>query len=143
MQVEICQEHDPRWDRYISAHPAGTFFHEWTWRIVISTSFGYEPLYMIAEDNGEVQGILPLFLVRSLLFGRSLVALPMAVYGGVVATNDGAEALLLDKAKALGIQHRAKYLELRGNPYQQAIGAEDGLGQADSKKQKDIGRAHV
>ena len=44
----------------------------------------------------------------------------MAVYGGVLATNDEAAALLLDKAKSLGIQYRAKYLELRGNPYQQA-----------------------
>lgn len=137
MQIEICQESDPRWDEYVCAHPAGTFFHDSKWRKVLSTSFGYEPLYLIAEDNGEVQGILPLFLVRSLLFGRSLVALPMAVYGGILATNDKAEALLLEKAKALGIQHRAKYLELRGNPYQQPIGA-GGLDQLDSKKQKDL-----
>ena len=137
MKVEICEEHNPRWDRYVYAHPAGTFFHEWKWREVISTSFGFVPLYLTTEDNGEVQGILPLFLVRSLLFGRSLVSLPMAVYGGVLATNDEAAALLLDKAKALGIQHRAKYLELRGNPYQQVSGGHEGY-QDDSKKQKDL-----
>src|SRR4029077_295500 len=98
MQAIICQEHDSRWDQYVWGHPGGTFFHEWKWREIISTSFGYEPFYLCAEEKVEIQGILPLFLVRSLLFGRSLVAIPLAVYGGVLATTASAEAILLKKA---------------------------------------------
>src|SRR5215510_9944350 len=117
MHPIICKEYDSRWDQYVLAHPGGTFFHQWKWREIISSSFGYEPFYLCAEDKGEIQGILPLFLVRSLLFGRSLVAIPLAVYGGVLATTVSAETILLEKAIALGIQHGAKYLELRGNPH--------------------------
>src|SRR5918996_1535603 len=137
MQATVCQIKDPRWDPYVSAHAAGTFFHKWNWREIISTSFGYEPLYLRVEENGEIQGVLPLFLVRSLLFGRSLVALPLAVYGGPLANSPIGEAMLLEKAMDLGRQHRAKYLELRGNPHSQAM-LSDISNIAIPKKQKDL-----
>jgi FemAB-related protein (PEP-CTERM system-associated) len=138
MQALVCQKYDPRWDKYVLAHPAGTFFHDWKWREIISASFGYQPLYLCAEDKGEIQGILPLFLVRSLLFGRSLVAIPLAVYGGVLATTVSAETILLEKAMALGIQHGAKYLELRGNPYLASGMSTQAADGHTSAKQKDL-----
>ena len=138
MQTFVFQEHDPRWDEYVLTHPAGTFFHQWKWREIISTSFGYEPFYICAEDKGEIQGILPLFLVRSLIFGRSLVAMPLAVYGGVLATTASAETILLEKAMALGTQHGAKYLELRGNRHLAAGMSTQVAGVHAAAKQKDL-----
>src|SRR4029077_7389445 len=138
MQAIICQEHNSRWDQYVSGHPAGTFFHEWQWREIISASFGYETFFLFAGENGEIQGILPLFLVRSLLFGRSLVAIPLAVYGGVLATTASAEAILLRKATALGTQHGAKYLELRGNPHLPPGMSTQAADVRASAKQKDL-----
>jgi FemAB-related protein (PEP-CTERM system-associated) len=118
MNVVVCQNSESRWDEHVSVHPAGTFFHQWEWRAIISNSFGYEPLYIcVEEENGDVMGVLPLFLVRSALFGRSLVALPAAVYGGILASSDAAENILLEKAIELGKHYGARYIELRGNPY--------------------------
>lgn len=123
MEAIICSKYDSRWDEFVHAHPAGTFFHQWCWREIISRQFGYEPYYVVAEDLGRIQGILPLFLVRSLVFGRSLVALPWAVYGGAVAQSTAAEALLINKALEIAKQRGAKYVELRGNPYtEQKVG---------------------
>ena len=138
MQVTLWQKHDPRWDEYVLAHPGGTFFHQWKWREIISTSFGYEPLYLCAENKGEIQGILPLFLVRSLIFGRSLVAIPLGVYGGVLATTTAAEAIILEKAMELGTQYGAKYLELRGNPHLPPGMSSQAAGFHASPKQKDL-----
>jgi FemAB-related protein (PEP-CTERM system-associated) len=138
MQALVCPKYDPRWDEYVFAHPAGTFFHDWQWREIISASFGYESFYLYAEDRDKIQGILPLFLVRSLLFGRSLVAIPLAVYGGVLATNRSAEAVLLEKAMGLGKQLKAKYLELRGNPYLQKEASTEAANLACSARQKDL-----
>src|SRR3989304_6236738 len=117
MQVTVCQDQDNRWDEFVSAHPGGTFFHQWKWREIISTVFGYEPYYLLAEERGDIQGVLPLFLVRSLLFGRSLMAMPWAVYGGAVTNTKDTETLLIQKAMTIATKHHAKYLELRGNPY--------------------------
>ena len=138
MEAIICHNYDPRWDEFVSTHPAGTFFHQWKWREVIASAFGYEPYYLMAEDGGKPAGVLPLFLVRSLLFGRSLVALPLAVYGGVVAGTLEAETLLIQKAMAIANDVGAKYLELRGNPYlDRELKAPDGASET-AIKQKDL-----
>ena len=137
MQVKICEHYDTRWDEFVLAHSAGTFFHQWKWREIISTAFGYAPYYLLAEEQGELQGVLPLFLVRSLLFGRSLVAMPLAVYGGVVARNAEAGTLLTQKAMTIADNLQAKYLEFRGNPYlQQEVTTTGSSGIA--IKQKDL-----
>lgn len=138
MEAVICHNYDSRWDEFVQAHPAGTFFHQWRWREVISSQFGYEPYYLSVEDSGCIQGVLPLFLVRSLLFGRSLVAMPLAVYGGVVAQNAAAEALLIEKALGIAIDRQAKYLELRGNPYRQEVMTQITADSAGPIKQKDL-----
>jgi FemAB-related protein (PEP-CTERM system-associated) len=138
MQAVICHNYDSRWDEFVQAHPAGTFFHQWRWREVISSQFGYEPYYLLVEDSGCIQGVLPLFLVRSLLFGRSLVAMPWAVYGGVVARTTEAETLLVQKAMAIANDLEAKYLELRGNPYRQRGPMTTTVTSVAAIKQKDL-----
>lgn len=58
-------------------------------------------------------GILPLFLVPTLPWGRALVSAPQAVYGGPVAdAHDGREALLRH-ARALGERLGVRYVEYR------------------------------
>src|ERR1051325_6596830 len=113
VQVEFRQE----WDEFVFSHPAGTFFHLWAWRNVLSESFGYRPLYLCAHDAGRVVGLMPLFLVRSYLFGKSLISIPLGVYGGPIALNEETERILLSRAEELLQRTNAKYLEIRGNPY--------------------------
>ncbi len=138
MHVLVCQDYDARWDEFVWAHPAGTFFHQWKWRGVIESVFGYEPYYLLAEESGKPVGVLPLFLVRSLLFGRSLVAMPWAVYGGVVAISNEAERFLVQKATVLANDLHAKYLELRGNPYLQSEPVTTTAGSVGAVKRKDL-----
>jgi FemAB-related protein (PEP-CTERM system-associated) len=68
---------------------------------------------LYVEADGRIQGVLPLGHVHSWLFGKSLVGLPFAVYGGVAAVSAlAAEALEREAqqiAKRLGVAH----LELR------------------------------
>lgn len=117
MKCSIIQEQDPRWDEFVIAEPAGTFFHLSAWREILSSSFGYDPIYLWVQESGCVRGVLPLFLVKSLLFGRSLMAMPFGVYGGIVAADERAGRMLLEGAIRLAREHRVRYLELRGNPY--------------------------
>ncbi len=115
--MEIRQATSPEdlaaWDRYVAAHPRATFFHQTGWKRVVERTLGHRATYLQAEDRGRVRGVLPLFHVRSLLFGRSLVSVPLAVCGGVCADDDAVTGALLDRAKreaeALGV----RYLELR------------------------------
>jgi FemAB-related protein (PEP-CTERM system-associated) len=104
---------DAAWDRFVAAHPDGTFFHRAAWRRVIAAAFGHRPHYLIAERDGAVAGVLPLVHLRSLLFGRTLVSLPFCVYGGPLAADADAFAALCREAAALLAPARAGALELR------------------------------
>jgi FemAB-related protein (PEP-CTERM system-associated) len=117
MRCLKCDGQDSRWDDFVQRDSQGTFFHLLKWRDLISRNFGYEPYYLYVEDQGQIRAILPLFLVKSLLFGKRLVSLPVVVYGGLVSSNYEASLLLLAQAEELARRHQVARLEIRGNPY--------------------------
>lgn len=106
-----------RWDKFVFSCPAATFFHRSGWQKIVRDVFHHETYFLYAEEDGVIQGVLPLGHVNSWLFGNSLTGLPFAVYGGVAADNPlAADALELEAeriARHLGVAH----LELRNvNP---------------------------
>jgi FemAB-related protein (PEP-CTERM system-associated) len=117
MRCLLCEGDDPRWDAFVENGSQGTFFHLLRWRDLIARNFRYQPIYLYVEEGGEILGVLPLFLIRSLLFGKRLMSIPLGVYGGVVSENDEAATLLLQNARLLAHQHQVSHLEIRGNPY--------------------------
>jgi len=133
----------PLWDSYVLNHPNGTFFHLIGWKTVIERTFRHKSYYLIAESNGgtaspqnaisatnsgnsgirldpqakrssnAIHGILPFFSVKSFLFSKSLVSLPFAAYGGILADNREVANRLFDKAKEITCSEGLDYLELR------------------------------
>ncbi len=101
------------WDEYVTRHPAGSIFHLTAWKRVIEKVFKFEPRYLLIEENGNVRGVLPLFMVSNILFGRSLISTPIAVYGGVCADNEQMSSLLRKAASEMAKRERVQYLELR------------------------------
>lgn len=138
MECAIFQDQEPRWDEFVMAQPAGTFFHLSAWRDILASSFGYQPMYLWVQESGRVRGVLPLLLVKSLLFGRSLVAMPFGVYGGIVAADEHAGRMLLEGATRLARQHQVRFLELRGNPYGEFDVPAHANGSASSWSRKDL-----
>lgn len=138
MECAIFQDQDPRWDEFVMAQPAGTFFHLSAWREILASSFGYEAMYLWVQKSGCVRGVLPLFLVKSLLFGRSLVAMPFGVYGGIIAADEHAGRMLLEEATRLARQNQVRFLELRGNPHGEFDVPAHANGSASSWSRKDI-----
>lgn len=104
---------EKRWDTFVSATPAATFFHRVAWRDVIENGLGHRCHYLYAERNGIITGVLPLAEIRSRLFGHALISTPFCVYGGVVALDPDSEARLTETAVALANELKVDYLELR------------------------------
>lgn len=102
-----------RWDRFVSEHPQGTFYHLSGWRRVFEDSLGHPTFYLYGERNGEISAVLPLAQVKSWLFGNALISLPFLVYGGPLSIADDARQALLNRARDLARELRADYLELR------------------------------
>jgi FemAB-related protein (PEP-CTERM system-associated) len=101
------------WDDYVLRHPRGRFAHLRKWADVIGESFGHQCRSLIAMRRGEIHGVLPLFLVRSAIFGRSLVSAPGANAAGVLAADDGVERALVGAASDLVAALRVSYAEIR------------------------------
>jgi FemAB-related protein (PEP-CTERM system-associated) len=102
-----------RWNAFVQEASAASVFHRYEWRDVIARAYGHETHYLLAEEAERVVGVLPLVFIRSHLFGRALVSLPFADYGGIVAGSAPVARALLERAVVLGRAHRAEYLQLR------------------------------
>lgn len=102
-----------RWNAYVAGHPDATTFHELTWRDVLSGAFDHRAYYLAAETRGAVTGVLPLFEVDSVFFGRSFVSVPFGVYGGVLADDAASAAALAEEARRIAARRKARYVELR------------------------------
>lgn len=101
------------WDTFVQTCEEATFFHRAGWQQVIEQAFGHRTWFLYIEENGEIQGILPLAEVKSFLFGHSLSALPFCVYGGIVAKTDSARKQLDQAAQQLAARLKVDYLEYR------------------------------
>ena len=114
MQVKLMAAADaPRWDDYVSAAPAATFFHRAGWKAVLEQSFGHRSFFLYAEQDGAIVGVLPLAEIKSVLFGHSLSSLPFCVYGGIVANTVAATEALRKEACSLAEKLGVGALELR------------------------------
>jgi len=105
---------DKIWDRFVEQHPAATVGHLAAWGRLARDVYGHESVYLMAEDGGDVVGVLPLVLLRSRLFGRRLVSMPFLDYGGVLAVpGHGVEQALVDEALRVAREASAQTLGLR------------------------------
>lgn len=100
------------WDGFVRSMPGFTHFHLHGWKSVMERGFGHECVYLAAEQDGAVVGVLPLVRVKSRLFGHFLVSMPFLNYGGPLGTEEAVRALAADAcriADATGV----RLLELR------------------------------
>ena len=102
-----------RWDAFVATCPGATFFHRAGWQTVISEVFRHPAYFLYAERDGVIEGVLPLAHVKSFLFGKALVSLPFAVYGGVAAIDPDAVNALEQEAQKIAGRLAVDHLELR------------------------------
>ncbi|MEJ6008011.1 FemAB family XrtA/PEP-CTERM system-associated protein [Paucibacter sp. AS339] len=102
-----------RWDEFVLACPQATFFHRAGWMRMVEQVFGHQAFFLCAERAGQIEAVLPLAQVKSILFGHSLVSLPFVVYGGVAAVNEEAALALEQEAQDIALRLGVEHLELR------------------------------
>jgi FemAB-related protein (PEP-CTERM system-associated) len=104
---------DDKWDDYILALKSSNFFCQIGWRNVVQKTYKHKSIYLVAYDKESIKGVLPLFLIKSVIFGKKLISIPFGPFGGTYTDNKNAEKLLLSEAKKLTTEKKVDYLELR------------------------------
>jgi FemAB-related protein (PEP-CTERM system-associated) len=110
-RLELGEE--SRWDAFVRASPEGTFYHLSGWRSLIENSLHHPAYYLYCENQGQIEAVLPLVHVKSLLFGNALISVPFLVYGGPIASNSGALNKVIEAARELAVELGVDHLELR------------------------------
>lgn len=106
---EMESGENARWDLFVNQCEYCTPQLLSGWKNVMEEALGSKTHYLMAEDHGEITGILPLIHVNSLLAGHYFTSFP----GGLCANDIDTAAGLLGRAKKLVISKRANYLILR------------------------------
>lgn len=103
------------WEDFVQAHPESTLFHTRTWQDVVHSTFGHQEFSLLLQNNAHssLAGVLPLFRIKSLLFGDFLLSTPFAELGGALALDQTAEQELAQGAKSLAAELDLEYVELR------------------------------
>jgi FemAB-related protein (PEP-CTERM system-associated) len=103
------------WDRFVERQRDGSPFHLMAWQRLIEGTFGHEAQHIVARrlPQGEIVGVLPMFLVRSRIFGRMLISTPHACYGGCIAESADISEVMVHYARDLAKELRVEFMELR------------------------------
>ena len=105
---KFTDEDSMSWNKYVHNSIHSTFYHQIGWKNVIEKVYGHKSYYLLAEEEGILKGILPLFIVDN-----KLISLPFAPYGGVCSDYEHIKELLISKAKELIEKENMRYLEIR------------------------------
>jgi FemAB-related protein (PEP-CTERM system-associated) len=112
--VLLTRDLEKAWQHFVDGSPEATLGHLLAWRNVVQKTYHHLPYYLIAMDGQGIEGVLPLFLIRSPFFGRFLVTAPYLSYGGLLANDERAGSALIQAARQVAAEQKAKYIEVRG-----------------------------
>lgn len=108
---------DAQWDTKLAASfPDASPFLQSAWSRVLSSTYGYEPHFLIEEQDGHLQRVLPLMQVRSWLTGSRGVSLPFTDTCTALGTTDETLPGLYADLFAFARCRKWDYVELRGTP---------------------------
>jgi len=112
---EATRADEGRWNRFLGRCPNGNFYLRYEWVRVNLRELGHRSICLMAEEEGEVAGVLPMTRVRSRLFGDILASMPFVNLGGPAAKDPEVESRLLEAALQCADGLGCDYLEIRSD----------------------------
>ena len=105
---------DNRWDQFVTAHDYGSIYHLSAWKKVIEQTYKYSPLYYVFEDQqGNIRGAMPFFLIRSWLTGARMVSLPFSDTCDPLLDTEADAETMVDCLKRELEDRGASYFQIR------------------------------
>jgi lipid II:glycine glycyltransferase (peptidoglycan interpeptide bridge formation enzyme) len=105
---------DPRWERFVNAHPRASVFHSRAWLEALHRTYGYEPVAFTTTSAGkELQNGAVFCRVESRLTGRRLVSLPFSDHCELLVDDEKEMHALVDGLKRELRERAWGYIEVR------------------------------
>jgi serine/alanine adding enzyme len=115
MKIHLFDEsYREPWDEYVRGNPDSSCYHLTGWKNIIEDTFGHRTWYLLSHDNsGNMNGILPIVHLKSLLFGSFGISMPFLNYGGICADDSEALNGLIREAGLIADVAGMEHIELR------------------------------
>ncbi len=118
MIIRKLQNNDMHaWDTYVLNHPDGMPYQLTAWKNAIKKAYGFNPCYLIAEENEEdkikIIGVLPLILHRIPFAKTELISLPFCDAGGPLTDSQEIGRALVEKAFTIAAKVKARKMSIR------------------------------
>lgn len=115
-QVDLCHTGQVgEVDDWLAGRADATPFHRPAWISAVAKGTRQRALMLVSRDvKGAINGVLPLNIIHSRLFGRALVSSGFAVGGGILADHRRAIDALTDACWAIAQREHCGTVELRG-----------------------------
>lgn len=115
VNIRLAEDVDQKeWDAYVGSHSESSPYHLYAWKMATEQSYKWKGYYLIAEEDRQVRGVLPLVKMGLPLMAGQMVALPYCDLGSVLSDSQGIEERLVAEAIAIGKRNQVKCLEIRG-----------------------------
>jgi Acetyltransferase (GNAT) domain len=104
---------DNNWEKMITMHPDATIFHSTAWARVLVDTYGHRPCYAQMSLNGNLQALVPIMEVKSMLTRARGVCLPFSDYCAPLLFSSFAGELLSQKLQQIARERGWSYFEIR------------------------------
>ena len=112
---------DPRWERFVSAHPDALIYHHPGWLSALESEYGQKCVSLACTDElGQLSAVLPLLYTRGLPLkfggiatGRRLSSLPRTPIAGPLALNQNAAVAIVEYAVEMARSQSGVQLEIK------------------------------
>lgn len=113
MKVVDLEGNDAACEAFVRAMPNANLCHLPAYSEMVRRASGHRVLHLMAVDEGQVCGVLPLTHVRSRIFGNRMVSHAYRNYGGPLTSGPDATRALFGRAVELGTALGCESIELR------------------------------
>ncbi len=116
MKTEIISyqdQHQEQWDKFVLNNEKACFYHLSAWNDIFKNNFKIKNQSLIAIENSEITGILPLFEMKNIMQQKFLISSPFTNYSGLITNSRDTESLLLAKADEITKKTNSQYCEFR------------------------------
>ncbi len=112
--VQIQSWHEAEaWNELVLGQPDAAIYHRYEWRRVFEQTLHLPTLYLAAQRDGVLEGVLPLVRMRVLTGEKMLISLPFVNYAGICARSEEARRALFEQAVAAARDAGCQWIELR------------------------------
>lgn len=114
LQIRLAGQNDyQRWNNYVRRNSEASPYHLAAWSLANANAYKHKQFNLIAEQQGQIVGVLPLCLLALPLSKGFLCSVPFCDVGGCLSENEEVRHKLMEAALEIAGRYKVSALQIR------------------------------